>query len=776
MRVHLNNNWQFSREESFEHFEEVRLPHTNVILPYSYIDEQDYQFIAFYRTLLDVPEEWMGKNLLLTFGAVAHESTVYINGLIAGTHNCGYSSFTLDITSYIKVGINSIAVRADSRESLNIPPFGMGIDYLTYGGIYREVYLDVLEQYYIQEIFVKGYSIKQPYNFCAEITLNQFANDLSIRYQLHQEGEKLNASESVSTRTTTVFACIDNVKLWDINSPNLAFFTVLLYQGDRLIDSKEVRFGFRDVLFTTKGFLLNGIKIDLIGLNRHQSFPYVGYAMPSRPQRNDARILKQELGVNIVRTSHYPQSQDFIDACDELGLLVFTEIAGWNHIGDEHWQNVAIDNTADMVKQYRNHPSIVCWGVRINESQDNDNLYLRTNATAHQLDDSRQTAGVRYIQHSRLLEDIYSYNDFTYNGGKKTLFSKRAMCRDNAPMLVTEYLGHMYPTKSYDNESRRTQHALRHMTMIDACIKANHLCGGIGWCMADYNTHKQFGSQDKICYHGVMDMFRNPKLASYAYASQSTIPVLEILSTMNGGEWDTYQLPDIYAFTNADSVRLYRNGHFIKQFYPDHKHYVGVKHPPICIDDCIGDTLQNSEKLSHRSAERVKKCIKHVLKNGYTRLSLSCILNVIAVCIKEKLKVSEVINIGKKYVVGWGTGSPSYTFEAIKDGIVVKSVVKETVDSISLWAEADSTQLIDEDCYDVASVRIKAVDKYGNVLPLCNIPLHLSVEGNAQIIGSSDVSLQGGYSGTYVKTTGKGNARLLIKSEFGTRTIDFYIK
>lgn len=98
----------------------------------------------------------------------------------------------------------------------------------------------------------------------------------------------------------------------------------------------------------------------------------MGYAAPASMQIFDADILKRELGVNAVRTSHYPQSQDFIRRCDEIGLLVFTEFPGWQHIGDEEWKRQAVQNLKEMIVQYRNHPSIILWGVRINESQDDD--------------------------------------------------------------------------------------------------------------------------------------------------------------------------------------------------------------------------------------------------------------------------------------------------------------------------------------------------------------------------------------------------------------------
>lgn len=182
------------------------------------------------------------------------------------------------------------------------------------------------------------------------------------------------------------------------------------------MDEKVVTTGFRSAVFRADGFYLNGRKVKLRGLNRHQSYPYVGYAMPESMQKNDADILKYELGVNAVRTSHYPQSHYFLERCDEIGLLVFTEMPGWQHIGDEVWKEQAVENVGEMVTQYRNHTSIILWGVRINESADDDAFYTKTNALAHELDPTRPTGGVRAHKKSSLLEDVYTYNDFVHSG------------------------------------------------------------------------------------------------------------------------------------------------------------------------------------------------------------------------------------------------------------------------------------------------------------------------------------------------------------------------
>ena len=304
------------------------------------------------------------------------------------------------------------------------------------------------------------------------------------------------------------------------------------------MDERIDRIGFRRAEFKKDGFYLNGKKIKLRGLNRHQSYPYVGYAMPKSMQQLDADILKRELGANAVRTSHYPQSHYFIERCDEIGLLVFTEIPGWQHIGDAAWKDQAVENVRDMVKQYRNHTSIILWGVRINESQDDEAFYRRTNEAAHEFDDSRPTGGVRANRKSSLLEDVYTYNDFVHDGKAKGCEPKKNVTSDmEKPYLISEYNGHMYPTKTFDWEEHRAEHALRHANVLDAVAAEEDIAGCFGWCMFDYNTHKDFGSGDRICYHGVMDMFRNPKLAAAVYAcQQEKEPVLELSSSMDIGE------------------------------------------------------------------------------------------------------------------------------------------------------------------------------------------------------------------------------------------------
>lgn len=147
--------------------------------------------------------------------------------------------------------------------------------------------------------------------------------------------------------------------------------------------------------------------------------------MPSNAQRKDADILKYELGVNTVRSIHYPPSKYFLDRCDEIGLLVFNEIPGWQHIGDTGWQAIAIENTREMIYRDYNHPSIFIWGTRIHESPDNDEFYQASNDLAKSLDPYRPTGGVRNFAGSHLIEDVYTYNEFVHRGDNTGLQKRK---------------------------------------------------------------------------------------------------------------------------------------------------------------------------------------------------------------------------------------------------------------------------------------------------------------------------------------------------------------
>ncbi len=805
-RFYLNDDWLFT--EQFEDnlaapeypentLQPVRLPHTCKETPFHYFDESLYQMISGYRRHLLIPKDWQGKQILLTFEGAAHDSTVFCNGKKVGEHHCGYTAFTVDLTDNVLYGQdNLLCVRLDSRENLNVPPFGYVIDYMTYGGIYRDVRLEVKEKVSLSDIFVHTAidfrSSPVTAQITSEITLTESDENLTIRqYYIPkstaatQESWRLLCEQTVSAdascdKELSLTATITAPLLWDTEEANLYILKTQLYQDNALLDETKTTFGIREAVFKKDGFYLNGRKHMIRGLNRHQSFPYVGYAMPKSMQRLDAYLLKKELGLNAVRTSHYPQSHYFLERCDELGLLVFTEFPGWQHIGDDAWKAQAVANAEDMIRQYRNHPSIILWGIRINESPDDDAFYEKTNAVAHKLDPSRPTGGVRAMKKSHLLEDVYTYNDFLHDGEMPGCEPKKKVTSDmEKPYLISEYNGHMYPTKAFDNEERRSEHAIRHANVLDAVAGQPDIAGSFGWCMFDYNTHKDFGSGDRICYHGVMDMFRNPKLAANIYAcEQEQTPVLEITSSMDIGEHPGCNRGNIYILSNADSVKMYKNDRFIKEYLPGMSPYKHLKHGPILIDDFIGDSFAQNERFRPKHAKEITDAMNLVARGSLNHIPKRLYLTALKLLLIYHIDFAEVTRLYTKYIGDWGGTATVYRFDAVKDGKVVKSVTKEPVREIRLEAEADHTILTEQHSYDVALVRIRAVDDHGNVLPFYQEPVRLITEGDISIIGPDTIALQGGMGGTYVKSMGRsGRGALLLQSlTAGEVRIPFQIK
>jgi beta-galactosidase len=659
----------------------VCLPHSNVALPWHNFDDKEYQFVSWYRRHITVPAKWKGHLLHLTFDGVMIAAEVWVNGKFAGAHKGGYTPFTLDITPYALFGKdNVVAVRVDSTERPDIPPCGGVIDYLTFGGIYRDVRLTVKEPVHIHDVFARP--SRKALSATVTVANDQaYARETEITIKLGAKTCRETVIVGPGERLGVEFA-IKNLSIapWELDQPTLHDFTVSLDNGD----SVTTRLGFRDARFAPDGkFYLNGKQVKLFGLDRHQTFPFLGGAAPERLQRRDADILKYELGLNIVRTSHYPQSSHFLDRCDEIGLFVFEEIPGWSHIGDAAWKEVSKQELREMIVRDRNHPSIVLWGVRINESLDDHDYYTDTNRIAHELDPTRQTGGVRNFRESEMLEDVFTYNDFS-NGVQKP---------NHRPYLITEFNGHMYPTKPFDQEERMVEHALRHARVQDAQMGTPGVAGAIGWCAFDYNTHRMFGSGDRICHHGVMDIFRFPKFAAYFYKSQISpkqCVVLEPATLMKQGERSGGGIDELIVFSNCDEVAVWRDGAAVKWIRPDRKGFPNLPYPPFRIAHPNDWPWTADFELVGRIAGKV---------------------------------------VAKKKIA--------------TDGVP---------HALSLTADAPTLQA---DGYDCTRIAFALTDRYGNIQPYATGVVELTVTGPATLIGENPFALVAGRGAVWLRAERK---------------------
>ena len=763
--ISLCRGWQFTETWSEDFLRGLvpgvpaELPHTVRDCAQHYAGPEDYEMLCGYRRALNIPEEYRGKRLFLQFDGAAHIATVFVNGVETVTHRCGYTAFRVEITDLVNFGgENTVAVRLDCTENGSVPPFGFVIDYLTYGGLYREAWLDVRAPRYIKDLFVYTPALDR-----AKIALTvDGAAQVNARVRILDAAGICLAEESGAANFEL---SVPGAEPWTLDQP--ALYTCeaeLLDENGAVCDAVRARFGFRTAEFKADGFYLNGEKTFLRGLNRHQCWPTIGYAAPASLQREDARILKEELQCTAVRTSHYPQSQHFIDACDELGLAVFTEIPGWQHIGDESWKDQACENVREMVLQYRSHPSVVLWGVRINESQDDDPFYTRTNAIAHELDPSRATSGVRYLEKSSLLEDVYAFNDFSHNGKTPGCKPKSAVTTDMSKgFLISEHNGHMFPTKPFDTWEKRQEHALRHARVQDAAAADGEHAGCFGWCLFDYPTHKDFGSGDRVCYHGVLDAFRNPKLAAALYASQGeAFPVLELGSSMDIGDYPGGQIGHPWLFTNADEVRLYKNDHYVTTFRA--KNWKGLPHGPMEVDDTIGALLESQEGFPKEKAALVHDCLLAAGTYGTNHLPLPWKLKFAWCMARWKLDMGQAAALYGKYVGNWGGEATVWRFEAIRDGKV--ALTRLFCPSRKLHLEVRPSAAVlhaGGDSYDMAAVRIRILDENGCAAPYAQLPVILKAEGALELVGPAVVTAEGGMTGCYLRTKGEtGEASLTV--------------
>ena len=608
---------------------EVQLPHSNVELPNSYFDDQVFAFVSAYRRHLKLPTRQQAQQLaLLRFEGVMNYAEIYLNGEYIANHRGGYTPFEVALPDgIVRWGSeNELLIKVDSTERRDTPPFGYVIDYLTYGGIYREVSLHICKALHFgtvkltpiisQAVDNKDSLVSGKLDLEMEI-INPFGLSGPQQLELRLKGWQQSYTLELTGREVQSFvlesAELQNLKLWDIGQGSL--YQVELQLND--MDCYRTRVGWRDCRFTPEGFWLNGRYEKLVGLNRHQSYPYAGYAMPANAQNKDADLLR-EYGCKILRTSHYPQHREFIEHCDEIGLLVFSEIPGWQHIGQsEDWHEQVLADVRDMILRDYNSPCIVLWGVRINESIDHHELYSKTNALAHSIDPTRQTGGVRCLPNSELLEDVYTMNNFVLNAcfssgpearGAIALSGQQEITglERAVPYLVSESNGHMFPTKAWDPEERRTEHAVRHLRVIDAAYATAQHSGSISWCAFDYNTHHEFGAGDKICHHGVFDMYRQPKFAAWAYRSQkdpSQEIVLEPLSCWARGERDECLMGPLWVLHNCDYIELYINGkqrlsNGSGKVFPARGIFKGLPHPPSVIwqvDSAWGEAFEGAE-------------------------------------------------------------------------------------------------------------------------------------------------------------------------------------
>ncbi len=604
----FGNDWQFQRLTGSalegSNWEIVNIPHTVRIEPLVVNDQ--WQGTSVYRKSFPV-EILDDKKWFFHFEGVMQEARVSVNDSLVTTHKGGYLPFTVDATPFLKEGEeNIIEVEVINADDTTIPP-GKTLDMLDfnlYGGIYRNVHLIKTNPVYITDAVhadeVNGGGIlvhfdKVNEQFATGFVQTHIKNESDVRQLVSvrltfsdRTGQKfeffsrnvfIDAGQDVSI---TEEVAMENPLLWSTYNPDLYDLNVEIISDGLVIDSKQLRTGIRDIELTEDAFYLNGEEFFVNGTNRHQEYPYVGYALSDEAQYRDAYKIKQA-GFDFVRLSHYPHATAFLEACDELGLLVMNAIPGWQYYEEGEFVENAIQDIKDMVRRDRNHPSVVFWENSLNESEMTEEFMIRANRVlkAELPYDDTYSAGwidhpsydlfIPARQHAK--PPIY-WNDYDEEGrpiliaeyGDWEYYAQNAGFNQSAYSDLKEEERSSRQLRSA-GESGMLQQALNYQEAFNSNLRGEQTIGQSNWLMFDYNR----GYANDLEASGIADIFRIPKFAFYFYKSQKAPYTDEFSEPMVfiANYWTPESTANVKVFSNTEEVALYLNGELVERKEPE---------------------------------------------------------------------------------------------------------------------------------------------------------------------------------------------------------------
>ena len=580
----LNAGWRFGAQVDGRDAElvEVTLPHTVVTLSWGDWDPASWQRRWVYRHRLPGPPP-AGHRVFADFAGVMTTATVSVDGVVLATHHGGYLPFSVELTDPLRRGGAELAVLVDATEQ-DVPPASLtggpaAIDFLAPGGIHREVALRVVPEVFVADVWARPLDVLADPRLAVSVALDGGHQAVSVAL-LHGDRVLAEATDGPEI----VLDGLPGIELWSPEHPRL--YTVRTRAGSHV---HTVRIGFREAVFRPEGFFLNGERHPIFGLNRHELFPHLGMAAPARLQRRDAVLLRRRLRCNMVRCSHYPQSAPFLDACDELGLMVWEETPGWQHVGGEAFRARVRENVADMVRRDRNRPAVIVWGTRLNETAStpsNQVLYADTARIARELDGTRATSGAM-DRHStrRWDQDLFAFDDYGSVRGRHREATLRRPLR-GVPYLVSEAVGALSGAPRYrwiDPPEVLALQAEMHARVHDLARADPGYAGLLGWCAVDYpslNGGERIWRATK--WAGVMDGFRVPKPAAGIYAAQVD-PALEAV-IVPGFAFDGQPVHRGLVATNCEDLRFVSGGELVAAARPDRERYPALAHPPAYVD------------------------------------------------------------------------------------------------------------------------------------------------------------------------------------------------
>ena len=592
--ININKDWRFIQEnvgllaDFPADWPKVDLPHT-----WNAIDGHDgnggyARGTYWYAKQFETPVQPLaGGRVYVEFPAAGQQATVYVNGTKVIYHEGGYSAFRADITDLCKAeGENLLVVACSNEYKDSVYP--QSADFTFYGGLYRGVNLISVPNTHFDLDYYGGPGLQVTPKPCGDGATFEIKSwvtnpdeNFTVLYSIYDEDGNEVAAAARPADDAAVTICVPEVTLWGIDNPYLYEVMATLQRRNEAYDEVSALVGVRSFSCDPqKGFILNGVETPLRGVSRHQDMLYKGNALTAEDHYNDACIIK-ELGANTIRLAHYQHSQDFYDACDELGFIVWAEIpfiSVFNKDPAAH-QN-CISQMKELIIQNYNHPSLCFWGVS-NEiliggiSEKLVENHKELNALCKELDPTRLTT-IAHVSMTPLdsplhhITDVESYNHyFGWYGGKM---------EDNGPWLdhfhevhpdiclgmseygcegIITYHGPNPACKDYSEEYQALYH--EHMAKVFAdrpWIWSSHV-----WNMFDFGcAARDEGGVKGRNNKGLVTMDRKTKKDSYyvyqAYWTKE--PMVHLCGrryAQRAGE-----TTEVRVYSNQPSVTLYMNG------------------------------------------------------------------------------------------------------------------------------------------------------------------------------------------------------------------------
>ena len=591
--ISLNENWTLSFPKGDHATEQVNLPHT-----WNAVDGNDGNGSylrttgVYTRTFTTPKQPREGGRTYVEVLAAALNSTVKVNGQVATTHEGGFSIFRADVTDLCHAGENELTIEVSNEDTPSMYP--SSADFTFYGGLYRGVNLISVPNAHFDLDYYGGPGMMVTpvptedggANFTIKSFVTNPADDLTVMYSIEDCFGREVASAVRGSADTEVTIYVPDAQLWSMDEPNLYTVVATLQRNNEEVDEIAANVGVRSFKVTPdEGFSINGVPTPLRGVSRHQDRVFEGNALTAEEHYDDAMLIK-ELGANTIRLAHYQHSQDFYDACDEIGFAVWAEIPFISVFkkGEGAHKHV-MEEMKELIIQNYNHPSIMFWGIS-NEiliggiSQELVDTHHDLEKLCKELDPTRLTT-IAHVSTTPVngpmhhITDLESYNHyFGWYGGKM---------EQNGPWLdqfhaehpdicigISEYgcegiinwHSNTPQCKDYTEEYQALYH--EHMAQVfedRPWVWASHVWNMFDFGCAARNEGGVSGRNNK----GLVTMDRKTKKDSYfvyqAYWTQT--PMVHIAGRRHAQR--AGETTEIKVYSNQDTVVLYVNGKEVGQ-------------------------------------------------------------------------------------------------------------------------------------------------------------------------------------------------------------------